>query len=100
MLFVFMGIQLTFGGANLTAQKKAFNTSMSSVRVSVEWVFGDIIIQFRFNDFKKNLKIGLSPVGKYYQVSALLTNAHTSFYSNVTENFFDLQPPTVEEYFL
>jgi len=73
---------------------------MSKVRVSVEWLFGDIITQFKFNDFKKNLKIGLSPIGKLYQISALLTYAHTSMYGNTTENYFDLQPPTLEEYFI
>ena len=32
--------------------------SMSSVRSSVEWIFGDIVGSFKFLDFKKNLKIG------------------------------------------
>jgi hypothetical protein len=37
-----------------------FNTQMSAVRVSAEWLFGDVINTFRFMDFKKNLKIGMS----------------------------------------
>jgi hypothetical protein len=45
-----------------------YNRSMSSVRVSVEWIFGDIINYFKFMDFKNNLKIGLSQVGKMYIV--------------------------------
>ena len=92
-------LQAPFKGAVLTQQEKAYNTNMSSVRVSVEWVFGDVITQFKSNDFRKNLKLGLSPIGKQYRISALLTNAHTSAYSNITENYFDLQPPTLEEYF-
>ena len=48
---------------------------MSSVQISVEWVFGDIINYFKFMDFKKNLKIGLSAVGKMYSVCARLRNA-------------------------
>ena len=39
---------------------------MSSVRVSEKWIFGDIINFFKFLDFKKNLKIQLSAVGKMY----------------------------------
>jgi hypothetical protein len=39
---------------------------MSEVRVSVEWIFADIINYFKFLDFKKNLKIQLSAVGKMY----------------------------------
>lgn len=93
-------LQAPFGGANLTAQEKAYNTSMSRVRVSVEWVFGDVLNQFKFNDLKKKMKVGLSPTGKFYRVSALLTNAHTSLYSNITENIFDLETPILEEYFV
>ena len=50
---------------------------MSSVSQAVEWIFGDIVNFFKFLDFKKNLKIGLSPVGKMYIVSALLHNARS-----------------------
>ena len=80
---------------------KAYNTAMSAVRSSVEWLFGDIINYFKFLDFKKNLKIGLSSIGKMYIVSALLQNALTCLYGNETATFFDLDPraPTLEEYF-
>ena len=78
----------------------AFNQSMSQVRIAVEWVFGDIINYFKFLDFKKNLKIGLSAVGKFYIVSALLRNALTCLYGNSTSNFFQLDPPALNEYFL
>ena len=46
---------------------------MSRVRVSVEWVFDDIVNYFKLVDFEKKLK-GLSSVGKIYTVSALLRN--------------------------
>ena len=74
---------------------------MSQVRISVEWVFGDIINYFKFLDFKKNLKIGLSAVGKFYIVSALLRNALTCLYGNSTAHFFDpLDPLALDKYFL
>jgi len=56
---------------------EAFNKDMSQVRVSVEWLFGDTVNYFKFLDFKKNLKIGMSSIGKLYLVSALLQNAIT-----------------------
>ena len=84
---------------DFTAQEQAFNESMSRVRVSVEWVFGDITNYFKFVDFKKDLKIGLSSVGKMYVVCALLRNALTCLYGNNTSAFFNLQPPILEEYF-
>ena len=83
----------------LTPTQEAFNQSMSQVRVSVEWVSGDVVNYFKFTDFKKNLKIGLSAVGKTYIVCALLRNALTCLYGNNTSTFFGVKPPTLEEYF-
>ena len=73
-------LQGPFRDAILTPQKELYNYSMSSVRTSVEWLFGDIQNYFKFIDFKKNLKVGLSSVGKMYVVSALLRNALTCLY--------------------
>ncbi|XP_068752999.1 uncharacterized protein [Montipora capricornis] len=92
-------LQCPFRHGVLTDQMKAYNASMSVVRSSVEWLFGDIINYFKCLDFKKNLKIGLSSVGKMYIVSALLQNALTCLYGNQTSSFFALEPPTLEEYF-
>ena len=72
---------------------------MSKVRVSVEQLIGDIIKQFIFTDFKKNQKMGLSPIAKQQRVSVLLTNAFTCLYRNNTSDYFDLEPPILEEYF-
>ena len=54
---------------------------------------------FKFLDYKKNIKIGLSSVGKMYIVCALLRNAITCLYGNWTSEFFDLEPPTLKGYF-
>ena len=70
-----------------------FNQSMSSVRESVEWLFNDVTNYFKFLDFKKNLKIGLSSVGKMYVVSALRRNDLTCLYGN------QLERPSFEDYF-
>ena len=59
---------------------RAYNKSMSEVRTSVECIFGDIINYFKFLDFKRNLKIALSQVGKMYVVCAILQNALTCMY--------------------
>ena len=56
-------LQAPYKKGHLTADEEAFNSSMSKVRSSVEWVFNDITSYFAFLDFKKNLKMGLSPVG-------------------------------------
>ena len=45
---------------------------MNGAHTAVEWVFGDIVNYFKFLDFKKNLKVGLSAVGKMYKDCALI----------------------------
>lgn len=72
---------------------------LERVRTSVEWLFRDIINYFKFLDFKKNLKIGLSQVGKMYFVCAILRNTLTCLYSNSTSKYFGLEPPTLQELF-
>ena len=57
-------LQSGFRGANITRQEELWNSKISSVRQAVKWIFGDIVNFFKFLDLKKNLKIGLSPVGK------------------------------------
>lgn len=87
-----------YKGANLTAAHRAFNKTMSSVRQSVEWEFGKILSLFAFLDFRKNLKLYLQPVGKLYFVGALLKNCHTCLYGSQTSMYFQMQPPTLEQY--
>jgi hypothetical protein len=54
-------LQAPYRNGQITAQMQAFNKSMSSVRVSVEWLFGDIANYFKFMDFKNGLqRMGLN----------------------------------------
>ena len=87
-----------FRGANLTPQEQEFNQKMSAVRVSVEWAFGKILQQFAYLDFKKNQKVLLQPIGKYYLVGTILTNCHTCLYGSQTSTFFSVSPPSLETY--
>ena len=56
--------------------------------MSVEWLFGDVLNYFKFLDFKKNLIVGFSNIGKTYVVCALMRNALTYLYGNQTSEFF------------
>ena len=51
-------LQAPFRGNNLTNDQIEWNKSTIAVRVSVEWIFGDIINYFKFMDLKKKLKVG------------------------------------------
>jgi len=42
-----------FRNAALNQQQRDFNKSMRKVRISVEWLFGDIVSWFSFMDLKK-----------------------------------------------
>ena len=76
-----------------------FNERMSEVRIAVEWMFGTITNYYKFIDFKQQLKIGLSPIGKIYLVCGILQNAHTCLYGNIVSEYFDCDPPNLHEYF-
>jgi hypothetical protein len=92
-------LQASYRNAILTPQMQQYNASMSAVRTSVEWLFGDAINYFKFFDYKKNLKIGLSSIGQMYIVCAILRNALTCLYGNQTADYFGMEPPTIQEYF-
>ena len=91
-------IMAPYRGAQLTAQQQQFNKSMSAVRISVEWTFGKICQYFTYVDLKRNNKVLLQPIGKYYAVAALLTNCHTCMYGSMTSKFFNVDPPSLESY--
>ena len=74
-------LQGPFKDRQLTPQMQAYNTGMSEVRVAVEWIFGNITKFFSFVDFKRQMKINLSAVGKMFFICALLENARTCLYA-------------------
>ena len=92
-------LQRPYKGGVLTPAQQDFNISMSTVRSSVEWIFGDINY-FKFLDFKKKLKIGLNAVGKMFVTCVLMQNARSILYGSATSEYFGLNPPTLEEYFI
>lgn len=92
-------LQTPFKGTGNSDEEVAFNSSMSSVRITVEWGFKEITTYFAAHDFKKNIgKVMLSPVGKYYLVCAFLQNLRTILYGNQTSAYFGMDPPTLDEY--
>ncbi|KAF0732692.1 hypothetical protein AaE_009216 [Aphanomyces astaci] len=88
-----------FSGARLTEAQKHVNASMSRVRVSVEWSYGQILQYWPIVDFKKKVKLGSGPASKLYKVTVLLTNCVTcARQRNANSVYFGLKPPTLEEY--
>ena len=91
-------LQVPFTGLNLTPDETAFNTRMSECRVCMVWGFADITAKFSSLAVKKKQRLLHQPVGMYYAVATLLTNCHTCLYGNETSRFFDLTPPTLDQY--
>ena len=92
-------LQSPFTGANLNPLEERYNQAMSSVGVSVEWLFGLVSNYFKFIDFKKMQRIGVSHVAKVYIICSLLQNAHTCLYGNLISENFNLNPPQIRDYF-
>ena len=69
-------LQSSFRGSQTTPDQNEFNKSMSKVHISIEWQFGNVIENFKFSDYRKSQKTGLSSKEKMCQFSALLSNAH------------------------
>ncbi|XP_066925268.1 uncharacterized protein [Clytia hemisphaerica] len=92
-------LQAPYRGAALTVDQKAYNKDMSAVRVTVEWLFGLVSNYFKFIDFKKMQRIGMSPFGKVYIVCSILQNAHTCLYGNQISEAFGIDPPGIRDYF-
>lgn len=87
-----------YKGSSLTPEETFFNGRMSSIRIPVEWSFGKVSNLFAFQSYKQNIKLQLQPVGFYFLVATALTNCHTCFYRSQINEYFESDPPTIEEY--
>ena len=92
-------LQAPFRNNNLTPKITLSSKAMSEVRVSVELLFGNICNYFKFIDFKKQMKVHLSAVGKMNFVCALLENAQTCIYGNQLSEVFEIAPPSLNDFF-
>ncbi|GAV07919.1 hypothetical protein RvY_17697 [Ramazzottius varieornatus] len=87
------------GALALSDEQKDFNVAMAGVRIAVEWGFGEVVQQFAFLDFEKNMKVLLQPVGSLYTVGTLLTNCRVRLgHGGKVSDFFGIAPPSLEQY--
>ncbi|XP_075722542.1 uncharacterized protein LOC142765428 [Rhipicephalus microplus] len=85
-------------GGNVTVQQRAFNKRMSSVRQAVECGFGKIAGLFAFLDFRKNQRLKRQKVSRMYKVGTIFANCHTCMYGSQVSQYFQVEPPQLEEY--
>jgi hypothetical protein len=91
-------LQVGFQGSNLTGDQIQFNSSMSKVRIAVEWTFRDIKMYFTHIDLPRKLKMGVTPAGLWYVCSAALWNFRVCTYGSQTAEYFDCDSISIEEY--
>lgn len=83
---------------DLLPHQQEINRSMKILRTAVEWGFQKVLSIFEFLDLKKNQKLLLQDVENFYKVGVFFTNCHTCLYGSQTSQFFNVVPPTIEEY--
>ena len=93
------GLVRPWPDGNLDVAHQAYNTTMASSRICVEWEFGHIIQYWAALQMRVQQKLldGSRP-GQQYFVAALLTNCLNCLQPNNTSQYFSVVPPALEEY--
>ena len=71
---------------------------MATSRESIEWAYGEIKHYFPFLLEKEKLKLQSMAVGDIYFIALLLRNCLNCLYDSKTSKYFDLVPPSLEDY--
>jgi hypothetical protein len=87
------------GNRIITPIENWHNMVMSSVRVSVEWMFAKIKATTSIVSDTKTMKVGYGYIAHHVTSAVLLSNAHSCLRGNQTCSIFNVLPPSVEEYF-
>ncbi|ETP15685.1 hypothetical protein F441_09609 [Phytophthora nicotianae CJ01A1] len=84
---------------NRSREQRQVNVSMSRVRVSMEWSYGQVTNYWTALDFKRQARVGIQPVGLMYRVGVFLTNCITCTQGgNTISDYFGLAPPSLSVY--
>ena len=82
-----------------TEEQVEFNRQMSGHRIIVEWAFGQVLANFAFTDFKKNIRLYSQRPGQVYAAAMLLNNCKICLRgTSAAAQKYALPPPTIGEY--
>jgi hypothetical protein len=79
-------------------ERQAENDAMAAGRITIEWINADIKTKFAFIDYKKCLRIRNSHCKETIFTAIFLTNCWKCLNGCNTSQYFDEQPPTLENY--
>jgi hypothetical protein len=86
-------------GQELPPDRQAFNATYSPMRTCVEWGYEKVVRHWAYIDFKKQMKMELVRMEAMWLGAFWLTNVVTCVRGgNQISEFFELPPPTLEEY--
>ena len=80
------------------SNKALFNRQMSSVQITVEWGFRNVVEQWKFQHFFSAMKIFEIPISEFYTNGAFLSNTCNCFYRNKTQQYFGAVQLMLDEY--
>ncbi|EJF56436.1 hypothetical protein DICSQDRAFT_150443 [Dichomitus squalens LYAD-421 SS1] len=87
------------GPGQCTDAEQELNSRMSGARIEVEHGFGVVLTTWPFLYTFWKHRLYQSPIGRYYRVAVLFTNARNCFRPNQTALHFDCRPPELRDYF-
>ena len=87
-----------FCNIDTNSDEAAYNRLLTSVRITVEWGFAELVEHWKFLDFQSAMKIFQCPVAQYYINAAFLSNIQNCLLGNRTQQYFNAQQLTINEY--
>ena len=81
-----------------TSNEALFNRAMSSVRITVERGFGDVVEKWKFLDLRSAMKIFEMPIAEFYTNGEFLSNICNCLDGNKTQQYFGAVQLMLDEY--
>ena len=75
-----------------------FNRAMSSIQITVNWGFGDVVEKWKFLDFHSTMKRFEIPIAEFYMNGVFLSNICNCLYGNKTQQYFGAVQLMLDEY--
>ncbi len=86
-------------GRELRRDRQAFNATYSPMITCVEWGYDKVVRHWAYVDFKKQMRMEMVRMEAMWHGAFWLTNVVTCVRGgNQISEYFELPPPTLEEY--
>ena len=92
-VYLLGGFQNVEGGSD----EALYNRLLSSVWITVEWGFGELVDQWKFLDFQQAMKNFKCPVVQYYVNAAFFSNLCNCLLGSRTQQYFGATQLTIDE---